>query len=123
MEIRTDAHIAVIGAGTMGIGIAQVAATAGHHVTILDTNPNALERGEAELRASLDAAVGKGRLCRRVSRAFGDYSGPLPEPQYVAARGRPTESAFRVSVCSSLWWKRRKRAASRSPATTWCCPK
>ena len=62
MEIRINAPIAVVGAGTMGVGIAQVAAAAGHIVTVLDTNLEALERGKAGLRTSLDAAFGKGRL-------------------------------------------------------------
>jgi 3-hydroxybutyryl-CoA dehydrogenase len=62
MEIRTIAPIAVVGAGTMGVGIAQVAATAGHPVTVLDVNAEALDRGRTGLGASLDAAVARDRL-------------------------------------------------------------
>ncbi|MET0270516.1 MAG: 3-hydroxyacyl-CoA dehydrogenase NAD-binding domain-containing protein [Sphingomonas sp.] len=62
MEIRPNASVAIVGAGTMGVGIAQVAAAAGHDVTVLDTNRDALERGRAGLDASLDGAVARGRL-------------------------------------------------------------
>ncbi len=62
MEIRTNAPVAVVGAGTMGVGIAQVAAIAGHCVTVLDMNAEALDRGRTGLGASLDAAVARGRL-------------------------------------------------------------
>ncbi|KRB79756.1 3-hydroxyacyl-CoA dehydrogenase [Sphingomonas sp. Root710] len=62
MEIRSNAPIAVIGAGTMGAGIAQVAATAGHPVTVIDQAEDALERGRATVAAALDQALRKGRL-------------------------------------------------------------
>lgn len=42
MTIQT---IGVIGAGTMGNGIAQVCAAAGYRVLMLDINDEALERG------------------------------------------------------------------------------
>jgi len=38
-------HIFVVGAGTMGNGIAQVAATSGFQVTCMDVLPTALEKG------------------------------------------------------------------------------
>jgi 3-hydroxybutyryl-CoA dehydrogenase len=58
-EVRT---IAVIGAGKLGRGIAQVAALGGYHAILEDLLPNALRRAESELRAQLDQAVGTGRL-------------------------------------------------------------
>ena len=36
----------VIGSGSMGAGIAQVLATAGHEVILYDNNPQALDRAE-----------------------------------------------------------------------------
>ena len=36
--------VGVIGSGSMGSGIAQVAATAGHEVVLFDTNQDALEK-------------------------------------------------------------------------------
>jgi 3-hydroxybutyryl-CoA dehydrogenase len=54
--------VAVIGSGLMGAGIAQVAATAGHHVVLHDVTDRALERGVAGIRTSLDRFVTKGTL-------------------------------------------------------------
>jgi len=49
--IEASAPIAVIGAGTMGAGIAQVAAVAGHPVLVYDAVPGAAERAVASVRA------------------------------------------------------------------------
>lgn len=54
--------LAVIGAGTMGGGIAQVAARAGFEVVLRDVAPECLERGLATIGASLDRDVKKERL-------------------------------------------------------------
>jgi 3-hydroxybutyryl-CoA dehydrogenase len=64
MEIRSQDMIAVVGAGTMGMGIAHVAATAGHPVTVLDTSDAALQRARAATTAYFDGAVAKGRLAK-----------------------------------------------------------
>ncbi|MDR0277468.1 MAG: 3-hydroxybutyryl-CoA dehydrogenase [Paucimonas sp.] len=56
------ANIAVIGAGTMGNGIAQVCAVAGYQVTLIDVSDAALERGVATLRKNLDRQVSKQTL-------------------------------------------------------------
>ena len=53
---------AVIGAGTMGNGIAHVFAQHGWRVTLIDLAPAALERGLATIRANLDRQVKKGVL-------------------------------------------------------------
>ena len=60
--LSISATIAVIGAGTMGAGIALVAARAGHNVLLHDSDPTAIERGVAGLRKSLDGLVDKGRM-------------------------------------------------------------
>jgi 3-hydroxybutyryl-CoA dehydrogenase len=56
------ATVAVIGAGTMGHGIAHVAALAGARVALFDVAPEAAERGLAKLRANLDKGVQLGKL-------------------------------------------------------------
>ncbi|MDR0218785.1 MAG: 3-hydroxyacyl-CoA dehydrogenase [Enterobacteriaceae bacterium] len=53
--------IAIIGAGTMGIGIAQVAAQAGHGVLLLDANSEAAQRALDSLRARLHQRVNAGK--------------------------------------------------------------
>jgi len=57
--IRT---VAVLGAGTMGHGIAQVAAQAGHHAVLRDVAPELVQKGLAGLRANLDKGVEKGKV-------------------------------------------------------------
>ncbi len=54
--------IAVIGAGTMGHGIAQVCATAGYRVTLVDVVPEQLERATVAIKRSVDKLHSKGRL-------------------------------------------------------------
>ncbi|MEN5107393.1 3-hydroxybutyryl-CoA dehydrogenase [Pseudomonas sp. TWI672] len=55
-------QIAVIGAGTMGNGIAQVCAVAGYQVLLVDVAEAALERGVATLSKNLERQVNKGTL-------------------------------------------------------------
>jgi 3-hydroxybutyryl-CoA dehydrogenase len=55
-------RVAVIGAGTMGHGIAQVAAAAGLEVRLHDVSKERIEHGLAEVHASLARAIEKGRI-------------------------------------------------------------
>ena len=48
----TIKHIFIVGAGTMGNGIAQVAATSGYRVTCMDVLPAALEKAKAVIQKS-----------------------------------------------------------------------
>ena len=59
MTIR---HIFVVGAGTMGNGIAQVAATSGYQVTCMDVQPSALERAKETISKSASKLLEKGTL-------------------------------------------------------------
>jgi 3-hydroxybutyryl-CoA dehydrogenase len=54
--------LAVVGAGTMGNGIAQIAAVAGLDVVMIDINEAALEKGVAALTSSLGRLVEKNKL-------------------------------------------------------------
>ncbi len=63
MKAAEDIGVAaVLGAGTMGHGIAQVCAQAGMEVRLYDISEEALERGLAGIAASLERLVRKGRL-------------------------------------------------------------
>ncbi len=55
-------RIGVVGAGTMGHGIAQVAAQSGYEVILVDAAPEALERGKAQIAKGYERLVGKGKL-------------------------------------------------------------
>lgn len=58
----TNDKIAVIGAGAMGSGIAQVAARAGHQVLIYDSSQEAMERALNKLKATYDKLVQKEKI-------------------------------------------------------------
>jgi 3-hydroxybutyryl-CoA dehydrogenase len=53
-------HIFVVGAGTMGNGIAQTAAVSGYQVTMMDVVPKQLERGQAAIARSVEKLASKG---------------------------------------------------------------
>ncbi|WP_454644735.1 3-hydroxyacyl-CoA dehydrogenase [Bradyrhizobium liaoningense] len=55
-------HIGVVGAGTMGRGIVQLFAQAGHAVSCFDEKPDAGPQGLAAVFSTLESLVAKGRL-------------------------------------------------------------
>lgn len=55
-------HVSVIGSGTMGNGIAHTFAQYGFDVSLVDTQPAALERAIVTIRANLDRQIKKGIL-------------------------------------------------------------
>jgi 3-hydroxybutyryl-CoA dehydrogenase len=59
MDIRS---IFVVGAGTMGSGIAQVAATSGYQVTLMDVVPGQVERAKSIIAKSVEKLLSKGAL-------------------------------------------------------------
>ena len=69
--------VSVVGAGTMGHGIAQVFAQTGLPVVLVDVNEAVLERGLAAIRASLDRLAKKGAI-------------PAADAAAVAARIKPS---------------------------------
>lgn len=69
--------VAVLGAGAMGSGIAQVAATAGYQVFLTDSDPRSLDRGVQSIRQSLDRFVNKGKMMRPVRDAILDRLEPV----------------------------------------------
>jgi 3-hydroxybutyryl-CoA dehydrogenase len=58
----SSTKVAVIGAGTMGSGIAQVAAQAGHTTFLFDTRKEAVDKAIATLGKTFDKLVEKGKL-------------------------------------------------------------
>jgi 3-hydroxyacyl-CoA dehydrogenase len=62
---RAIEQIAVIGAGTMGGGIAMTFANAGIPVTLLEMKQEALDKGLATIRANYEASVKRGKLDAR----------------------------------------------------------
>src|SRR5947207_15818774 len=66
--LRQDAIVAVIGAGAMGSGIAQVAAQAGHSVLLFDTRIGAADEACRTIAATFDALAAKGKLSSDTAR-------------------------------------------------------
>lgn len=67
--------VGVLGAGTMGSGIAQVAATAGHKVILVDVNEPQLEKAENSLKTIFKRLVEKGKLTEQEANdTFGRIS-------------------------------------------------
>jgi 3-hydroxybutyryl-CoA dehydrogenase len=62
--------IAVVGAGQMGSGIAQVAAASGHHVLLNDRSPEFIESGLAGITKNLDRSVEKQRITAQERNAI-----------------------------------------------------
>ena len=78
-----SAPVAVVGAGTMGAGIAQVAAVAGHPVAVYDAVEGAAERAVAAIRDRVAQLV-----ARAASTAIRPGSG-WPWPPSSASWRRP----------------------------------
>ena len=61
-SMETNLKVAIIGSGTMGSGIAQVAATAGCEVHLYDTNHTVLEKSKINLENTLTKLVEKSKI-------------------------------------------------------------
>jgi 3-hydroxybutyryl-CoA dehydrogenase len=77
VDVKT---LAVVGAGQMGAGIAQVAAQSGLSVVLLDVSSELVQKGLGGIRAQLDRAVSKGKLkAEEAQAAISRLAGGSPE--------------------------------------------
>lgn len=60
--LSPDAVVAIVGAGTMGAGIAQVAAAAGHPVLLYDNRKNAARQAQDTMSQQLNRRVERGKM-------------------------------------------------------------
>jgi 3-hydroxybutyryl-CoA dehydrogenase len=79
-------RIAVIGAGTMGHGIAQVAAMAGYETMLTDAREEALEVAIGRINQNLEGAVQRGKLSREELHAVRNRLGIDPELEHAVKR-------------------------------------
>ncbi|WP_415764573.1 3-hydroxybutyryl-CoA dehydrogenase [Pseudomonas sp. ZB1P45] len=96
-------NIGVIGAGTMGNGIAQVCALAGFNVTLLDVSESALQKAVATVEKNLDRQVAKETLTQEQKlaaldkiRTSTDYSSLLNVQLVIEAATENLELKLRV---------------------------
>jgi 3-hydroxybutyryl-CoA dehydrogenase len=98
----TIQHIFVVGAGTMGNGIAQVAAASGYQVTCMDVMPAALEKAKAAIAKSTGKLLEKGTISveQKASadkiRFVGDMAGMKEADFVVEAATENPELKFKI---------------------------
>jgi len=68
-EVKDIQHVAVLGAGTMGGGIAMSLVNAGYQVTLFDNDENGLDRGMGNIRKVYGSSVKKRRLTQEQADA------------------------------------------------------
>jgi 3-hydroxybutyryl-CoA dehydrogenase len=85
-------NVGVIGAGTMGAGIAQIAATYGHNVTVFDSDKKAGTRARAQLDKVLKRLVEKGRMEADTAAAIGHRIGFVEQTEAFANVGLVVEA-------------------------------
>jgi len=110
LEIR---RVAVIGAGDMGHGIAEIFAANGYEVALMDKFPDMLEKARSRIAGSLEKLVQKGRMTEESARAA------AARITYLEDLGKAVSNADLVveAVPESLDLKRSifKEAASFAP--------
>jgi len=88
-------NITVIGAGTMGSGIAQIAAEAGFNVTIVDTEHALLDRGIGGIRKFLERKAAKGTISKeQMEQALSRLKGSTDMKAGVADAVMVVEAVF-----------------------------
>ncbi|MGQ0430425.1 MAG: 3-hydroxyacyl-CoA dehydrogenase NAD-binding domain-containing protein [Gammaproteobacteria bacterium] len=84
----------VIGAGTMGSGIAVALATGGIGVTLVDARPEALEAGLARAQSAIENAARKGRMSAEAAAAARARLCGAAAPEAVAGADLVIEAVF-----------------------------
>jgi pyruvate/2-oxoglutarate dehydrogenase complex dihydrolipoamide dehydrogenase (E3) component len=104
MTATAGERIAVIGAGLMGAGIAQVFAAAGHEVALQDVSEEALARAPQAIRANLAFLAVNGLYARDGVEAAGARVATPPASRppptcVVRPRGRASSSSVSSKTC------------------------
>ncbi|HYG96846.1 MAG TPA: 3-hydroxyacyl-CoA dehydrogenase NAD-binding domain-containing protein [Solirubrobacterales bacterium] len=86
-------RIGVVGAGTMGRGIAQVAVLGGYETVLYDAVPGAVDAGTTVLREALEKGAARGRWSKDAARAAADLVETAAEPSDLEGCGLVIEAA------------------------------
>mgnify|MGYP002794409532 CR=1 FL=1 len=96
--------VAVIGSGTMGAGIAEVAASHGHQVLIHDISADAVSRAIDGIRQRLASRVSRGKLSAEASAQILARLVPVTDIDALAAADLVIEAASeRLEVKKALF--------------------
>ncbi|RXT08798.1 3-hydroxyacyl-CoA dehydrogenase NAD-binding domain-containing protein [Ammoniphilus sp. CFH 90114] len=103
----TAYQVGVIGAGTMGAGIALVCARKGHRTWLLDANPVVLDKAQSYLQATLKKDVEKGKITEQQKEEIYQSIVPVSEIQALAncdivIEAVPERLELKKSIFSSL---------------------
>jgi 3-hydroxybutyryl-CoA dehydrogenase len=93
-EFVVSDKIAVIGAGTMGIGVSHAFAAAGHDVVLVDVSKEALETAELEITRNM-------RLYRLVDRSMVDQ--PAAPITFTTELEQVADAAFVIENVTERW--------------------
>jgi 3-hydroxyacyl-CoA dehydrogenase len=88
------AHVVVLGAGTMGRGIAAACANAGLNVALLDSHQEALDRAMLAIRKNYDSSVQRGRLTTAMAAERLDRIRPRLDYQELETADLVIEAVF-----------------------------
>ena len=88
-------RILVVGAGTMGSGIAQAIAEGGRQALLADAIPGAAEKAKGRIAVSLDKAIAKGKITPDVKEAVLGRITALGDFKEIAA-GTAVDSFGRI---------------------------
>jgi 3-hydroxybutyryl-CoA dehydrogenase len=112
MIMTESLKVAVIGAGTMGNGIAQTFAAAGHTVRLVEVAQDGLDRGLATVRKSLDRFVKKEKMTQeQTDEIFARISGSLDMEGAVADVDMVIEAVFENEAVKKEIFKKLDKAA------------
>jgi len=105
-KLRPTDNPAVVGAGTMGGGIAMSFADNGYDVKITDATPEALERGMARIKANYETSVKRGSLAQdEYERRFARIH-PVPSFDDLSDCDVVIEAVFeQIPVKEEVWKK------------------
>ncbi len=92
----TIERVAVVGAGTMGNGIAHVCALAGLEVVLVDSDQGALDRGVATIGSNLERQRSKGRI------SAAERSGALDRIESATALQRVSQAGLVVEAVPEI---------------------
>jgi 3-hydroxybutyryl-CoA dehydrogenase len=84
-RVGLPSQIGVVGAGTMGSGIAQLACKAGARTLLHDPIPAALERGTGGVLKGLEKEAGKGKLTPEQAREAGERLEPVQQLEQLSS--------------------------------------